>query len=86
MRETMGERIAVVLRYLRGGKSPKEIAYLLKLNKWTVLKMIDRFPIARQAYDQSKPLRYSHPLPVTNVAKFEVIDIIETPLPEAKAQ
>jgi transposase len=47
-----------VIRYLRAGKSPKEIAFIIHKSVETVWKMIRRYEEVRHAYDQTYQLRY----------------------------
>lgn len=57
-REETKIEIAVIVRYLRGGKSPKEIAYIMQRPYETIRKMIQRYQEIRSVYVESYALRY----------------------------
>ena len=55
--------LALVVRYLKAAKSPKEIAYLLthehgmECSVWAIFKIIDRSDHVQAAYADTYPLR-----------------------------
>ncbi|PYS91505.1 MAG: hypothetical protein DMF62_02520 [Acidobacteria bacterium] len=53
--------IREVRLYLRAGKSPKEIAFLIHRTEAAVHKLIQRFDDVRAAYDESFLIRCNHP-------------------------
>lgn len=61
--------IAAIKRYLEGGKCLKEIAHILNLSHWAVLKIVERFPEARLTYLETHTLRYPEKeLPTEKIA------------------
>jgi hypothetical protein len=49
-----------VIRYLRAGKSPKEIGILIHKSTATIWLMAHRYEEVKQAYRDTYPLRYPH--------------------------
>jgi hypothetical protein len=55
------DKLNSVIKHLRSGKSPKEIAVLLsaqkKITHGGVLKIVQRHVEVRQVYEQTRPIR-----------------------------
>lgn len=54
----LSKEMIVVVRYLKSGKSPKEIAFLIHRSSWAVWKIIERYQEIRRVYVRAYPLRY----------------------------
>lgn len=52
------EQIKLVVRYLRAGKSPKEIGFLIHKSVSTVWVMVHRYQAVKQTYNGTYNLRY----------------------------
>ncbi len=49
-----------MIRYLRAGKSPKEIGILIHKSTATIWLMVHRYTEVKEAYRDTYPLRYPH--------------------------
>lgn len=58
LRSATQSDIAVIVRHLRAGKNPKEIAFLLNRSYDSVRKMLIRYQEVRAAYVETYRLRY----------------------------
>jgi transposase len=65
------ERSAVLIRHLRAGKSPKEIAWKMNRTPWAIWKAIQRSADAHEAYLETyhrrHPNKESPPIKIIKV-------------------